>query len=188
MKIGYIRTSIIEQDIDSYKKQLNEFGCNKIIEGVSQSFDSNKVLLDEIIDNLNSGDTLVVSKIEQIGRSLKEILGVLKLIQFKKAGIVVLNSDIKSINSGIEEFIKIISMFIDCDNSFRKEKQTEGILEAKKKGVYKGRKPLSSLVVKKIYNLRKKGFSIRLIAKKLNISTVSVNKHSQVVDSEKSKD
>ena len=84
--IGYARVSSIRQNLDEQLEALKKYGCEKIFAGKhSGKAKDNKEQLDKMLDYVREGDTVVVTKIDRLGRSLSQVLNVLE--EFRKDGI-----------------------------------------------------------------------------------------------------
>lgn len=85
MKIGYARVSTKEQHLDMQLEALKAAGCEKIFSEKMTGRQQNRPELDACLSFLREGDTLVVYKLDRLGRSLKNILTLLE--DFKNRGI-----------------------------------------------------------------------------------------------------
>jgi len=85
MKIGYARVSTKEQHLDMQLEALKAAGCEKIFSEKMTGRQQNRPELEACLNFLREGDTLVVYKLDRLGRSLKNILTLLE--DFKNRGI-----------------------------------------------------------------------------------------------------
>lgn len=140
MVYGYARVSSKDQSLASQVKQLKEYGCEKIFkEKVSGRRKEDRKEFVKLLDIVKSGDTLVVTKLDRFARSLKDALNTASELQEKGVTLVILNvGQIDNTPTG-RLFFHILSAVAEFEADMIRERQREGIEEAKKRGVYKGR-------------------------------------------------
>ena len=73
-RIGYARVSTRDQNLDLQRDALQKAGCDKIYKDTISGTKSQRPGLDQALDNLREGDTLVVWKLDRLGRSVKDLL------------------------------------------------------------------------------------------------------------------
>jgi len=89
---------------------------------------------------MRPGDTLVVTRIDRLARSVRDLQNIIHELRTKKADLLITE---QSINTGTSEghaFISMLGVFAEFENNLRRERQAEGIAKAKKAGKYTGRK------------------------------------------------
>ncbi|MCK4608162.1 MAG: recombinase family protein, partial [Gammaproteobacteria bacterium] len=86
MLIGYARVSTIEQNLDSQLDALKEAGCEKIYSDKMSGAKADRPELLAAINDLRAGDTLVVKKLDRLGRSIKNLIELMTKLDKKKAG------------------------------------------------------------------------------------------------------
>ena len=74
MKIGYARVSTLDQNLDLQRDALTAAGCQKVIVDQLSGAATNRPGLDKVKDQLRAGDTLVVWRLDRLGRSLKDLI------------------------------------------------------------------------------------------------------------------
>lgn len=140
---GYARISTEHQSLSSQMKALRDYGCKSIIseKKSGKNKDDRKEFLN-LIEDLNSGDILVVTKLDRFARSTKDALEVIEVLEKKEIGLVVLNmggSTLDTTTSIGKLMLIMLTGIAEFELSLMKERQREGIAEAKKRGVYNGR-------------------------------------------------
>ena len=80
MKIGYSRISTSDQNLDLQNDALNKEGCNQIFSDIASGAKTDRPGLEEALSYLRKGDTLVVWKLDRLGRSLKHLIEVVNLL------------------------------------------------------------------------------------------------------------
>ncbi|WP_313771372.1 recombinase family protein [Rheinheimera sp. 4Y26] len=77
MTIGYARVSTIEQDTALQLDNLQRSGCEKIYQESVSGISKTRPELDKCLDNLRAGDTLIVWRLDRLGRSLKNLVSII---------------------------------------------------------------------------------------------------------------
>ena len=173
MKVGYARCSSVDQNLEVQLETLKKVGCEKIYqEKVSGTSTQGRDELKECLDYVREGDELVITRIDRLARSVLDLQLIVKELSDKKVN---LSATEQSINTKTPEgkcFLDMLGVFAEFETNLRKERQNEGILRAKQKGVYKGRK--SSIDAGKIKELKDSGMGATAIAKQIGIHRDSV--------------
>ncbi|MBV4300402.1 recombinase family protein, partial [Parabacteroides distasonis] len=135
MKIGYARVSTKEQHLDMQLEALKAAGCEKIFSEKMTGRQQNRPELDACLNFLREGDTLVVYKLDRLGRSLKNILTLLE--DFKNRGIQFTSlQDNISTEGAIGQLMNnILGAFAQFERDLIYERTQEGRRIAKEKGV-----------------------------------------------------
>ncbi len=128
--------------------------------------------LQTLIDFLRAGDTLMVTRIDRLARSVFDLEGIVKTVTAKGATLKATEQPIDTSSSAGVAFLQMLGVFAQFETSIRKERQLEGIAKAKTAGIYKGRKP--SVDVAKIKRLDAEGMGATAIAKQLGVGRASV--------------
>lgn len=149
-RIGYARVSSTDQNLGRQLEAL-EKSCRKVFSDKLSGKNTNRPALIEMLDYIREGDIVVVTELDRLGRSSKELTDLMNQIQQKSATLEVLNlPTLKGIeDDNLRTLINnlIIEIYKYQAESERKrilERQQQGIEIAKRQGRYKGRKPLFS--------------------------------------------
>ena len=173
MKVGYARVSSVDQNLDVQLETLKSFGCEKIYqEKVSGTSTQGRDELKECIEFVREGDELVITRIDRLARSVLDLQLIVKELSDKGVNLSATEQPISTKDATSKCFLDMLSVFAELETNLRKERQNEGILRAKQKGVYKGRK--SSIDADKINELKESGLGATAIAKQLGIHRDSV--------------
>ena len=101
MKIGYARVSTPEQSLYMQRQALKQAGCDRIFTDTASGVRSDRPGLEKVIEHLRPGeDTLVVWKLDRLGRSLQDLISIVKSLQEKKIGFHSLQESIDTTTSG----------------------------------------------------------------------------------------
>ena len=90
---------------------------------------------------MREGDTLVVTRIDRLARSMKDLQDIVYELKAKGVTLKSTEQPIDTSNAAGKAFLDMLGVFAEFETNLRKERQMEGIAQAKIKGVYKGRKP-----------------------------------------------
>ena len=131
-----------------------------------------RVELATILDFMRTGDTLVVTRIDRLARSVKDLEDIVAAIRTKGAHLRVTEQPVDTSTAAGVAFLQMLGVFAQFETALRKERQMEGIAKAKAAGVYRGRKP--SVPIEDVRRLHKAGKGASDIAKQLKIGRASV--------------
>ena len=173
MKIGYARVSSTDQDLSIQIETLEKYGCEKIFqEKVSGTSTQGRNELKECLDFVRDGDELVITRIDRLATSVLDLQLIVKELSDKGVNLSATEQPISTKDATSKCFLDMLGVFAELETNLRKERQNEGILRAKQKGVYKGRK--SSIEAYKIKELKDSGMGATAIAKQMGIHRDSV--------------
>ncbi|WP_057763323.1 recombinase family protein [Cytobacillus praedii] len=143
MKFGYGRVSSAGQNLTAQINQLQEAGCETIFkEKVSGRRKEDRKQFNLLLETVQEGDTIVVTKLDRFARSTKDALNTIEYLNSKGVYLIVLNMGGDKIDTGTaigKLMITVLSGIAEFEADMIKERQLEGIEDAKKRGVYKGR-------------------------------------------------
>lgn len=141
-----------------------------VVEKVSAAKERRKGL-ENILDSLRAGDTLVVWKMDRIARSLTDLLTKMQRINDAGASFKSLTEHIDTTTPGGRLIFHVLGALAEFERDLIVERTRAGVVAAKARGVRFGQEPkLSQDQVKEAQKLRDKGESIRVIASKFDVS------------------
>ena len=171
--IGYARVSTTDQDCTIQQEALRRAGCTTIrSEQASGTSRDGRKELDTILDFMRSGDTLVVTRIDRLARSVADLESIVREISAKGAHLRCIEQPVDTNTPAGKAFLQMLGVFAEFETALRRERQMEGIAKAKAAGVYKGRK--RSVPVDEITRLHGEGVTPTAISKQLGIGRTSV--------------
>lgn len=171
--IGYARVSTADQDCSIQEAALKAAGCDLIrSEKRSAASLKGRTELGDILDFIHEGDTLVVTRIDRLARSLNDLLRVAERLQEKGANLRALEQPVDTSTASGRAFFGMLGVFAQFETELRKERQMEGIAKAKAEGRYRGRPPTVNGA--EIRRLRAEGVRPSEIARRLNVARSSV--------------
>ncbi len=170
---GYARVSTIDQDFTIQQRALRAAGCRVIrAEKASGSRRDDRTELALLLDFLSAGDTLVVTRIDRLARSLKDLQDIVHELKAKGVALRATEQPVDTGTAAGKAFLDMLGVFAEFETNLRRERQLEGISAAKARGVYRGRKP--SIDVVEVKRLKEFGLGPTAIARKLGIGRASV--------------
>lgn len=173
MLVGYARVSSAGQSLDVQFDALKAAGCEKLFaEKESGTTTDNRKALADALEFVREGDSLVVSRIDRLARSVGDLEAIVATIKRKGAFLKAIEQPIDTSSPAGVAFLQMLGVFAQFETAIRRERQMEGIAKAKADGRYKGRKP--SVDVEAVRALKAEGVRPVDIAMKLGIARASV--------------
>ncbi len=143
---GYARVSTFDQNLGIQRAALKAAGCDVIrAEKASGTRRDGRTELQVLRDFLRPGDALVITRIDRLARSLKDLQDIVHELKEKQVALRATEQPINTGTAAGKAFLDMLGVFAEFETNLRKERQAEGIAAAKARGVYKGRKPVKSL-------------------------------------------
>ena len=170
---GYARVSTIDQDLSVQQNALKAAGCKLIrSEKASGTRRDGRTELQMLLDFLQAGDTLVVTRIDRLARSIRDLQNIVHELKDKGVALKATEQPIDTSTAAGKAFLDMLGVFAEFETNLRRERQMEGIAAAKEAGVYRGRKP--SIDANEVRRLKAEGLGATEIAKQLGIGRASV--------------
>ena len=170
---GYARVSTTDQDLTPQRSALKGAGCTVIRdEKASGTSRKGRSELETLMDFLRPGDTLVVTRIDRLARSMRDLQNLVYELREKGAHLKATEQPVDTSTAAGKAFLDMLGVFAEFETNLRRERQLEGIAAAKAKGVYKGRP--KSIDVGEVKSLLASGFGPTAVAKRLGIGRASV--------------
>ncbi len=173
--VGYARISTADQDYEKQVEVLKKAGCKKIFsENKTDTTIKERSELQQCLKSLREGDTLVVTRIDRLARSLMDLQNL--VLNLKEEGIELkaLEQPVDTGTATGKAFLDMLGVFAEFENNVRRERQLDGIAKAKKEGKYKGRKPTARRKADQVLNLIQQGKTRQSVADELGIGVASV--------------
>jgi DNA invertase Pin-like site-specific DNA recombinase len=175
MKVGYARTSTLEQTagFEAQVRDLSAAGCEKVFREQVCSVGKREQLA-AALDFVREGDTLAVTKLDRLARSIGHLSEITKALDGKKANLQILTMGLDTTNATGRLMLNVIGSVAQFEREMMLERQREGIAKAKAEGKYTGRKPTARAKTNEIRSLSGQGVGATEIAKRLGIGRASV--------------
>ena len=142
MLIGYARVSTDDQNLDLQKDALERIGCERILEDRISGTKSERPGLISAIDYARPGDTIVVWRLDRLGRSLKDLIEQVTLLESKKVGLRSLQESIDTSSSSGKLIFHIFGALAEFERNLISERTRAGLTAARARG-RKGGRPAS---------------------------------------------
>lgn len=177
MQIGYARTSTLDQKagLEAQERDLAAVGCVRtFVEQVSSVDVAKRERLAEAIAFARQGDTLVVTKLDRLARSVAHLVDLLGQLEAKGVALRILAMGIDTATPTGKLMLTILGGVAEFEREIMLERQREGIAKAKAEGKYKGRAPTARAKAEDVVKLHREGIGGTEIAKRLGIGRASV--------------
>ena len=139
MRIGYARVSTEEQSLDLQLDALTKEGCDKVFQDVASGAKEDREGLLNALDYLRSGDTLVVWKLDRLGRSMKQLIEICLSFEEKGIHIKSLRESIDTTNAVGKLFFHIVAALAEFEKDIIRDRTRAGLEAAKSRGKTGGR-------------------------------------------------
>jgi DNA invertase Pin-like site-specific DNA recombinase len=170
---GYARVSTSDQSTAIQEAALKAAGAAVVFsERVSGTRRDNRTELAKVLAVLGKGDTLAVTRLDRLGRSLLDLANIADEIAQAGAHLRVTEQAVDTSTPAGRAFFGMLATFAAFETDVRRERQAEGIAKAKADGIYKGRQP--TIDAGRVHALKTAGAGPTAIADAMGISRQSV--------------
>lgn len=171
MKIGYARVSTDEQNSNLQTDALKVAGCEKIFTDKASGANTKRSELAKCLKALDAGDTLVVWKLDRLGRSLHQLIGLLDELKAQDVAFYSLTESIDTTTPTGRAMWQMVGILAELERSLIGERTKAGRAAAMARGVKMGRNPkLTAQQVAHARKLIEQGEHHDTVAKSLNVS------------------
>lgn len=176
MLIGYARISTFEQDIALQLDALKKAGCDNIFDDTASGATTQRPGLTEAVSYVRRGDTLVVWRLDRLGRSLRHLIDVITDLEKRGIGFRSLQESIDTTTSGGRLIFQIFGALAEFERNLIRERTQAGLTAARMRGRKGGRpKALDAKKTELAYHLYdEKKHTIKEICQMLSISKPSL--------------
>jgi DNA invertase Pin-like site-specific DNA recombinase len=158
MLIGYARVSTHDQTLALQQDALQKVGCTKIFTDTASGMKTERKGLDEALDYVRQGDTLVVWRLDRLGRSLPHLITTMTALEERGIGFKSLTENIDTNTSGGKLIFHIFGALAEFERNLIRERTAAGLTAARARGRKGGRpKALTSNrlnIARALYNDR----------------------------------
>jgi DNA invertase Pin-like site-specific DNA recombinase len=171
--IGYARVSSYGQSLEVQLEKLNY--CDKVFQEKQSARTDDREQLQLCLDYVRDGDSLVITKLDRLARSTRDLLNIMNRLEEKNVKLVVLDQQIDTSSATGMLLFTMLGAIATFENDLRKDRQQQGIALAKRKGIKFGRKhSLSNHQISEICLKRASGVKIVDLMSEFNVSKASV--------------
>jgi DNA invertase Pin-like site-specific DNA recombinase len=139
MDIGYARVSTGEQTLDLQLDALKAAGCGKVYEETASGAKADRPVLEEVLGYLRPGDTLVVWRLDRLGRSLKHLIEVVAALAERGIGFKSLSEQIDTTTPGGKLIFHVFGALAEFERDLIRERTQAGLAAARARGRLGGR-------------------------------------------------
>ena len=175
MLVGYARTSTTEQaaGLEAQQRDLKASGCEELFEEQVSSVQRREEL-EKALKFVRKGDTLVVTKLDRLARSVPDLVKIMGRLEEKGASLRILAMNLDTNTPTGRLLINLVGSIAQFEREIMLERQREGIAKAKDEGKYKGRAKTARAKTDDVMALYKAGKGASEIAKAVGIGRASV--------------
>ena len=177
-RVGYTRVSTIDQNLD---RQLDGIDVDKVFADKVSGKNTHRPQLDELLDYVRDGDTVIVHSMDRLARNLDDLRQLVRTltgrgiqVEFVKENLTFTGDD----SPMATLLLSIMGSFAEFERALIRERQMEGIAAAKKRGVYTGRK--KALTDQQISEIRQRvaaGETKAALAREYGVSRETLYQH-----------
>ena len=143
MKIGYARVSTTDQSLNPQTDSLSEAGCEKLFTDVASGARTQRPGLDKAISFCRKGDTLVVWKLDRMGRSMSHLIEMIQKLEKRGVGFQSLTEKIDTTTAGGRLIFHLFGALAEFERDLIRERVQAGLKSARARGRKGGRPPVS---------------------------------------------
>jgi DNA invertase Pin-like site-specific DNA recombinase len=181
MKIGYARVSSDDQNLDLQRDALRQAGCERLYEEKESGGKVDRPQLLRLFEALRAGDTLVVWRLDRLGRSLKHLIATVEQLETMGVGFRSVTEAIDTTTSGGKLVFHIFAALAEFERTLIRERTRAGLTAARARGRQGGRpRTLSEDKRRMAQSLREDpAQSVAAICKALGITRTTFYRYTQ---------
>ena len=174
-RLGYSRVSTADQNPDSQRDALLKAGVDQIFLDTFTGTKSSRPELDKMKEQLRQGDTIVITRLDRLGRSTKDLLNLVSDLQDQGVNLEVIEQNINTSTPEGKLFFTLVASFAEFEREIMRARTIDGLASARARGRVGGRKPAMSqakiATAKKMYA---EGKFVKEIAEVLGVSRPTI--------------
>ena len=182
-RVGYARVSTDDQQFDLQQDALMQAGCASIYAEKISGKNTKRPELEQCLKALRSGDTLVVWRLDRLGRSLPDLLRIVSDLKQRGIGFESLTERIEAGTASGDLIFHVFAALAEFERELIRERTQAGLASARARGRSGGRKPkLDEKKVREIRALlRDPDIQVTEVARRYGVSRTTLYKHVGVV-------
>ena len=191
MKIGYARVSTGLQNLNLQEDRLNQYGCEKYLAYHISGAKSKRPGLDRAIEFARSGDTIVVWRLDRLGRNMADLITLVNELNNRGVSFHSLEENItmdKSSSTG-QLLFHLFAAFAEFERNLILERSSAGRIAARARGRYGGRpEKLNKRDLTLLKTLYDNGTPIKTIAEQWKVSRTTIYRYLNKLNNQENKD
>ena len=178
-RLGYARVSTDDQNLDLQRDALARAGCRQVYEEKASGKTTDRPELDHVLADLRPGDTLVVWRLDRLGRNLPDLVRIVSELQRKGVGFESLTERIDTLTATGELVFHLFASLAQFERHLIRERTRAGLVAARARGRKGGRPPkLGPKEVREIRALlRDPDVTVSSVARRYGVSRVTLYAH-----------
>ncbi|MHB8324630.1 MAG: recombinase family protein [Candidatus Dormibacteria bacterium] len=177
--LGYARVSTLEQNSTLQTDALTAAGCYRVFMDRASGALDERPELAKLVDQARPGDTVVVWRLDRLGRSLRHLIDTVNELAERQVGFRSLTESIDTTTSGGKLVFHIFGALAEFERELIRERTQAGLAAARARGRHGGRplvmSPDKVAIARRMYE--SKDFTIEAIAQVLGVSRASIYRH-----------
>lgn len=174
-RIGYGRVSTTDQNPDSQSDALNKAGVDQIFLDTYTGTKSSRPELDRMKEHLRPGDTIVITRLDRLGRSTKDLLNLVSDLKDQSVNLEVIEQSINTSTPEGKLFFTLVASFAEFEREIMRARTLDGLASARARGRVGGRKPvMSKAKIETAREMYSQGRYVKEIAEVLGVSRPTI--------------
>jgi DNA invertase Pin-like site-specific DNA recombinase len=174
-RIGYGRISTSDQNATSQQDALAEAGLDRVFIDTFTGTKASRPELDKLREQLRSGDTLVITRLDRLGRSAKDLLTIVSDLEAIGVQLEVIEQQIDTSTPEGKLFFTMVAAFAEFERGIMQSRTMDGLAAARARGRVGGRKPkLSSKHIEQAKKMYSEGTTVQDLAHLLGVSRPTI--------------
>lgn len=177
--IGYVRVSTIDQNLELQLDAVKAAGCEKVFEEKKSSV-KERPEFEACLNYLRPGDTLVVWKLDRLGRQTKKLLELSEWLEENGIGLKILTLGVDTNTPAGKLYFTIMAGLAEMERELTIERTKAGLAAARSRGRVGGRKPIEQSVIDKANMMFEAGMTVKDICTVLPLKPPTFYKYRQI--------
>lgn len=175
-KIGYARVSTLDQNLDLQIDELIKAGCTKVFQEKASSV-KKRPEFEKCLDYLREGDTLVVWKLDRLGRTTKKLLELIDDLKDRGINLQIITLGVDTSTAAGRLFFTMMAGLAEMERELIRERTNAGLQAARARGRMGGRKPIDEQIMARAMMMYEAKMTVEDITKTLDISRSTFYKY-----------
>lgn len=175
MLIGYARVSTTDQDPQLQIDALKQAGVDRLYTDHASGVATSRPQFDQMMETLRRGDTVMVWRLDRLGRSMKHLINLVADLEQRDVGLRSLNEDLDTTTANGRLIFHVMAALAEFERGLLSERTQAGLQAARARGRVGGRpKALTPRAQSAVLDMRDQGLKVSEIAESLRVSRATV--------------